>query len=54
MVTIGVGLGAVGLRGGLMQGIAGSGFATRVVPVIEIAAGTMVVLGAGGLLLRAI
>ena len=54
IVTIGVGLGAVGLRGGLMQGIAGSGFATRVVPMIEIAAGTMVVLGAGGLLLRAI
>lgn len=54
VVTIGVGLGAVGLRGGLLQGVAGSAFATRVVPLIEIAAGALVMLGAGGLLLRAL
>lgn len=54
VVTIGVGLGAVGLRGGVLAGLAGSGFATRVVPVIEVAAGALVVLGAGGLLLRAV
>ncbi len=54
VVTIGVGLGAIGLRGGLLQSVAGSPVATRVVPVIEVAAGLLVVLGAGGLLLRAI
>lgn len=54
VVTVGVGIGAVGLRGGLLQGLAGSAFATRVVPVVEVVAGALVVLGAGGLLLRAI
>lgn len=54
VVTIGVGLGAVGLRGGLLQGVAGSGFATRVVPVVEVVGGLVVVLGAGSLLLRAL
>jgi nickel/cobalt exporter len=54
VVTIGVGLGAVGLRGGMLQGIAGSRFATHVIPLIEVAAGVLVVMGAGTLLLRTI
>lgn len=54
VVTIGVGVGAVGLRGGLLQGVAGSAFATRVVPMVEVVAGALVVLAAGGLLLRAL
>ncbi|MGB3244272.1 MAG: hypothetical protein WBB25_07045 [Sulfitobacter sp.] len=54
VVTIGVGIGAVGLRGGFLQGAAVSGLTTRVMPLVEIAAGILVVLGAGGLLLRAL
>jgi ABC-type nickel/cobalt efflux system permease component RcnA len=54
VVTIGVGLGAVGLRGGLLQSSTGTLIAQRVVPAIEIAAGSLVVLAAGGLLLRAL
>lgn len=54
VVTIGVGIGAVGLRGGFLQTLAGSGFTTRVVPLIEVAAGVLVIAGAGGLLMRAI
>ena len=54
LVTVIVAAGAVGLRGGMLGSLAGSGLATRVVPVIEIAAGALVVLGAGALFLRAI
>lgn len=53
-VTIGVGLGAVGLRGGLLRGLAGSGALAVAVPLVEIVAGSLVILLAGGLLLRAI
>ena len=52
VVTIGVGLGAIGVRGSLLQSVTGSGLATRVVPLIEVAAGALVVLGAAGLLMR--
>ncbi len=54
LVTVIVAAGAVGLRGGMLGSLAGLGLATRVVPVIEIAAGALVVLGAGTLLLRAL
>ncbi|MGJ8545666.1 MAG: nickel/cobalt transporter [Sulfitobacter sp.] len=54
VITIGVGLGAAGLRGGLLSGVAQSGFATRVVPMIEVLGGAAVMLAAGGLLLRAL
>ena len=52
LVTVIVAAGAVGLRGGMLGSLAGSSLATRVVPVIEIAAGTLIVLGAGTLLMR--
>lgn len=52
VVTIAVGIGAVGLRGGFLAGLSGSGLATRVIPVIEIAAGALVMLAAGSLLMR--
>ena len=54
LVTVLVAAGAVGLRGGVLGGLAGSGLAARVVPVIEIAAGALAAMGAGGLLLRAL
>ena len=53
-VTVGVGLAAVGLRGGMLGGITGKGVAANVVPVVEMAAGSVIVVIAGGLLLRAI
>ncbi|WP_246455789.1 nickel/cobalt transporter [Sulfitobacter aestuariivivens] len=54
LVTVLVAVGAVGLRGGVLGALAGSDMATRVVPVIEIAAGLLVVVGAGALLLAAL
>ena len=51
-VTVGVGLAAVGLRGGMLNGLSNKGVAAHVVPVVEIAAGTVIVFIAGGLLLR--
>lgn len=54
VVTVGVGLGAVGLRGGLVRGLAGSGALRVAVPLVEVAAGALVIALAGGLLLRAI
>ena len=53
-VTVGVGLAAVGLRGGLLNGVSSSGLAARIVPVVEMAAGTIIVVIAGGLLVRAL
>jgi ABC-type nickel/cobalt efflux system permease component RcnA len=54
VVTIGVGLGAVGMRGSLLRGLAGSSALTLAVPLVEIIAGGLVILLAGGLLMRAI
>ncbi|WP_424984744.1 nickel/cobalt transporter [Microbulbifer sp. S227A] len=51
-VTVAVGLGAVGMRGGLIASLANGGLAARLLPAIEIFAGLLIVLIAGGLLLR--
>ena len=53
-VTVGVGLGAVGLRGGLLGGLAEGRLAAQVMPVVEVLAGLVVLALAGGLLLRAL
>ncbi len=53
-VTIGVGMGAAGLRGGLIGGFADSRLAAQIVPVVEVLAGLVVLALAGGLLLRAL
>lgn len=53
-VTVAVGIAAVGLRGGLLGGLAGSQAATKVVPVVEIAAGVVIAALASGLLWRAV
>ena len=52
LVTIGVGMAAGGLRGGLLAGLAGSSQLARVVASVEVLAGGAVALIAGGLLLR--
>ncbi|WP_298290505.1 hypothetical protein [uncultured Litoreibacter sp.] len=54
LVTVGVGIAAVGIRGGLIGGLAGSTLAARVVPLVEMAAGAVIVVIASGLLMRAI
>lgn len=54
LVTIAVGLAAGGLRGGLLAGIAGSPRFGQVTATVELLAGALVVVLAGGLLLRAI
>ncbi len=54
VVTVAVGTGAIGLRSGLLGSVAGGPLAASLLPVIEIAAGTLVIIGAGGLLLRAV
>ncbi len=53
-VTIGVGLAATGLRGGVFAGLADSARSAQIAALVEIAAGCVVVLLAGGLLVRAI
>lgn len=54
LITIFVGLAAGGLRGGVLAGLSGSPQLARAVAGIEMLAGLVVVLIAGGLLLRAI
>ncbi|MEP5731508.1 MAG: hypothetical protein ABJL67_19290 [Sulfitobacter sp.] len=54
LITIFVGLAAAGLRGGVLAGIAGSPQMGRVMAGMEILAGTVVIILASGLLLRAI
>lgn len=54
LVTILVGLGAAGLRGGLLAGLAGNGRLASVAAVVEILAGSLVLFIAVQLLLRAI
>ena len=54
VVTVAVGTGAIGLRSGLLGSAAGGPWATHLLPLVEIAAGALVVAGAGGLLLRAV
>ncbi|OIQ36607.1 MAG: hypothetical protein BM558_13685 [Roseobacter sp. MedPE-SW] len=54
LVTITVGLAALGLRGGALAVFARSGRAAQFVPVLEICAGFLVVLVASGLLLRSL
>jgi ABC-type nickel/cobalt efflux system permease component RcnA len=49
-VTIGVGLTALGFRGGLVRAFAESTWTARLIPMVEITAGLLVVLVAGGLL----
>ncbi|MBK0328578.1 hypothetical protein I5535_14910 [Rhodobacteraceae bacterium F11138] len=53
-VTIAIGIGAAGLRGGLVGSLTQSRFAARLLPAIEITAGLMIVLLSGGLLMRAL
>ena len=54
LVTITVGLAALGLRGGALAVFARSGRAAQFVPVLEICAGFLVVLVASGLLMRSL
>lgn len=54
LVTITVGLAALGLRGGALAIFARSGRAVQMVPILEIGAGFLVVLVASGLLLRSL
>lgn len=54
IVTVAVGLAAGGLRGGILAGISGSPRFAQVAAMVELMAGVVVVLLAGGLLLRAI
>lgn len=54
LVTITVGLAAIGLRGGALAVFARSGRAAQFVPVLEICAGFLVVLVASGLLMRSL
>ena len=54
LVTITVGLAALGLRGGALAIFARSGRAAQMVPILEIGAGFLVVLVASGLLLRSL
>lgn len=54
LVTIAVGLAAGGLRGGMLAGISGSPRFAQIAAAVELLAGGVVVLLAGGLLLRAL
>ena len=54
LVTISVAVAASGARGGLLRGLAGAPALVWVMPVLEVAAGAVIVLLAGGLLLRAL
>ena len=54
LVTIGVGLAAGGLRGGVLAGLSESPKMARAVAGIEVLAGVVVAMVAGGLLMRAI
>lgn len=54
LVTVTVGLAALGLRGGALALFARSGRAAQFVPIVEISAGFLVVLIASGLLLRSL
>jgi nickel/cobalt exporter len=54
LVTIAVGLAAGGLRGGLLAGIHGSQRFAQIAAMVELLAGAVVMVLAGGLLLRAI
>ncbi|MEQ3669797.1 hypothetical protein [Pseudophaeobacter sp.] len=54
LVTITVGLAALGLRGGALAIFARSGRAAQMVPILEIGAGFLVVLVASGLLFRSL
>lgn len=53
-VTVAVGIAASGFRGGLMRAVAHAGALTWMMPMLEVAAGLVVVALAGGLLLRAL
>lgn len=53
-VTVGVGLTAVGLRGGMLGGLTDSGISTKIVPIVEMVAGSVITVIAVGLLLRAV
>ena len=52
-VTVAVGIAAVGFRGGLMRSVARAGALTWIMPMLEVAAGLVVVALSAGLLLRA-
>jgi ABC-type nickel/cobalt efflux system permease component RcnA len=54
IITIGVGLAATGLRGGLLADVMGSPRGAQIAAGVEIVAGCVVALLAGGLLFRAI
>ncbi len=54
LVTISFGLAASGLRGGVMGALSDSPLLRIAVPVVEVTAGGLITLIAGGLLLRAI
>lgn len=51
-VTIAVGIAAAGFRGGVMRSLANAGALTWVMPMLEIAAGLIVVALSGALLIR--
>jgi ABC-type nickel/cobalt efflux system permease component RcnA len=53
-VTVAVGIAASGFRGGLMRAVAQAGALTWMMPVVEVAAGLVVVSLSGVLLLRAL
>lgn len=53
-VTIATGIAAVSLRGGLVQGLTSHPVLQRAVPLIEVTAGAVIALIAGGLLLRSL
>ena len=53
-VTVAVGTGAVGLRGGILGGASSAALAKSVLPMMEIGAGLVIFVAAGGLLWRAI
>ena len=53
-VTIAVALAASGLRGGLLLSLAGQGRGQRLIPALELTAGVLVVLVAGGLLMSSL
>lgn len=53
-VTVAVGIAATGFRGGVMRSLASAGAVTWVMPMLEVAAGLVVVALSGALLLRAI
>lgn len=54
VITIAVGLGASGLRGGILANVVNSNRGAQIAAAVEFTAGGVVVLVAGGLLLRAI